>query len=39
LNEVKALLQTFEDGGNWTMEPQEPLGAPRRQKPAQGGLF
>jgi putative SOS response-associated peptidase YedK len=22
LSDVKALLRTFEDGGNWTMEPQ-----------------
>ena len=24
LDEVKALLQTFEDGGTWTMTEQEP---------------
>jgi putative SOS response-associated peptidase YedK len=38
LADVKALLQTFEDGGNWTMAPQE---MPRRaaKTRAQGDLF
>jgi putative SOS response-associated peptidase YedK len=41
LAEVKALLQTIEDGGSWTMEPQRPSRAPRLPKPpsAQGSLF
>lgn len=41
LADVKALLQTFEDGGSWTMEPQQPTRAIRPQKPAsgQGSLF
>jgi putative SOS response-associated peptidase YedK len=41
--DVKALLQTFEDGGAWTMEPQQPTRATRPPKPvrqkAQGELF
>jgi hypothetical protein len=38
---VKALLQTFEDGGNWTMEPQQAAQPPQRAKPpnTQGNLF
>jgi putative SOS response-associated peptidase YedK len=43
LEDVKALLRTYEDGGNWTMEPQQPLRASRMPKPAkqkvQGELF
>jgi putative SOS response-associated peptidase YedK len=41
LDDVKALLETFEDGGNWTMEPQQPSKSPRPSKPpsAQGTLF
>lgn len=46
LDEVKALLQTFEDGGAWTMAEQEPTRRerPRPPKapklpPAQGSLF
>jgi putative SOS response-associated peptidase YedK len=43
LADVKALLLTFEDGGNWTMEPQQPTRATRPPKPvrqkAQGELF
>ena len=43
LEDVKALLQTFDDGGNWTMEPQQPARAARplkqpKQK-VQGELF
>jgi hypothetical protein len=38
--EVKELLRTYEDGGNWTMEPQEPSRAARPPKTgAQGDLF
>jgi putative SOS response-associated peptidase YedK len=33
LAEVKALLRTFDDGGNWTMEPQRPSRTPRPPKP------
>jgi putative SOS response-associated peptidase YedK len=33
LDEVKALLQTFEDGGNWTMAAQAPSKPPRPPKP------
>jgi putative SOS response-associated peptidase YedK len=29
LADVKAVLQTFEDGGNWTMTEQAPTRAPR----------
>jgi len=41
LDDVKALLHTYEDGGNWTMEPQQPSKPPRPPKPpsAQGSLF
>jgi putative SOS response-associated peptidase YedK len=42
LADVKALLQTFEDGGNWTMEQQHPsrVKPPRLSKEkAQGELF
>ena len=43
LANVKALLQTFEDGGNWTMEPQVTSRPARAPKPAkqktQGELF
>jgi putative SOS response-associated peptidase YedK len=46
LGEVKALLQTFEDDGAWTMTEQEPIrhARPRPPKapkppPAQGSLF
>ena len=43
LAEVKALLQTFDDGGNWTMEPQATSRPARPPKPpkqkAQGELF
>jgi putative SOS response-associated peptidase YedK len=39
LPEVKELLRTYEDGGNWTMEPQEPMRVTRPPKPrAQGEL-
>jgi putative SOS response-associated peptidase YedK len=31
--EVKALLETYEDGGNWTMTEQAPAGPPRPPKP------
>jgi putative SOS response-associated peptidase YedK len=33
LTEVKALLQTFEDGGNWVMTEQTPKRPPRPPKP------
>lgn len=33
LTEVKALLQTFEDGGNWAMTEQTPRRSPRPRKP------
>ena len=37
---VKALLRTFEDGGNWTMAEQEPMMKARPQKEdPQQGLF
>ena len=43
LADVKALLQTFNDGGAWTMEPQQsskPLRPPRAPKQkSQGELF
>jgi putative SOS response-associated peptidase YedK len=41
LEDVKTLLQTFEDGGNWMMEPQQAARPPRPAKPpsAQGSLF
>lgn len=40
LPDVKGLLQTFEDGGNWRMEPQEAPRKPPRGKPrAQQDLF
>jgi putative SOS response-associated peptidase YedK len=41
IDEVKALLQTHEDGGNWTMTEQAPTRPPRRPKPpkAQQELF
>jgi putative SOS response-associated peptidase YedK len=43
LADVKALLQTREDGGNWTMAPQHPSETLRPPKPtrqkAQGELF
>jgi putative SOS response-associated peptidase YedK len=43
LAEVKALLQMFDDGGSWTMEPQttgRPARAPKQPKQkAQGELF
>jgi putative SOS response-associated peptidase YedK len=41
LADVKALLQTFDDRGAWTMEPQQPSKPPRPSKPpnAQGRLF
>jgi putative SOS response-associated peptidase YedK len=38
LEDVKALLRTFEDGGNWMLDPQQPSRPPRAQK-AQGELF
>jgi putative SOS response-associated peptidase YedK len=34
LAEVKALLRTFDDGGNWTMTEQASVKAPRTPKPA-----
>jgi putative SOS response-associated peptidase YedK len=43
LADVKALLQTFDDGGNWTMQPQQPTKATQPPRPAgqkaQGELF
>lgn len=41
LDGVKVLLRTYEDSGNWTMEPQELSRALRPRKPpsAQGTLF
>jgi putative SOS response-associated peptidase YedK len=33
LTDVRALLQTFEDGGNWVMTEQEPKRPPRPPKP------
>lgn len=41
LEDVKTLLQTYKDGGNWTMAPQEPNKPQRPPKPpsAQGRLF
>jgi putative SOS response-associated peptidase YedK len=40
LEDVKALLQTFDDGGSWTMEPQQPSTLPRPAKrKLQGRLF
>jgi putative SOS response-associated peptidase YedK len=40
LAEIKELLRTYEDGGNLTMEPQEPSRAARLPKTgAQGDLF
>jgi putative SOS response-associated peptidase YedK len=43
LADVKTLLQTFDDGGGWSMEPQELSRAARAAKPnpssAQGSLF
>ena len=32
--DVKGLLRTYEDGGNWTMAPQQPSRAPRPPKPS-----
>ena len=32
-DEVKAVLRTFEDGGNWTMTEQAPSRPPRQPKP------
>jgi hypothetical protein len=43
LAEVKALLRTFDDGGDWTIEPQaasRPARPPQEpKKKAQGELF
>jgi putative SOS response-associated peptidase YedK len=40
LAEVKALLQSYEDGSAWTIEPQQQSRAPRpRKEKAQGELF
>jgi putative SOS response-associated peptidase YedK len=41
LEDVKTLLHTFDDGGAWTMEPQQPSRSLRPPKPpsAQGRLF
>lgn len=43
LEDVKPLLQTYEDGGSWTMAPQHPSRAALPPKPnpssAQGSLF
>jgi putative SOS response-associated peptidase YedK len=33
LDEVKAVLRTYEDGGNWTMTEQQPTRPPRPPKP------
>lgn len=37
--EVKAVLQTFEDAGNWTMTEQMPTGKASKKDEGQGGLF
>ncbi len=34
LADVKALLRTFDDGGNWTMTEQAPAKTSRAPKPA-----
>jgi putative SOS response-associated peptidase YedK len=40
LGNIKELLQTFEDGGAWKMEPQPTKPRPSKAKPkAQPGLF
>ena len=41
LADVEALLQTYEDGGNWTMQPQATSRPARPPTPssAQGSLF
>jgi putative SOS response-associated peptidase YedK len=41
LADVKELLRTYEDGGNWTMEPQQPSRPSRPSKPpsSQGRLL
>lgn len=33
LDDVKSVLQTFEDGGNWTMTPQTPSRPPKPPRP------
>lgn len=33
LDDVKALLQTYQDGGDWTMTEQAPTGPPRASRP------
>lgn len=38
LADVKALLQTFEDGGNWVMTEQAPRRSPRPPKPPKPNL-
>jgi putative SOS response-associated peptidase YedK len=38
--DIKALLATYDDGGNWTMAPQLPAPKPsRRRNDAQQDLF
>lgn len=42
MDEVKALLRTFDDGGTWSIAPEDPTKKPplpRNPKPRQGGLF